>query len=62
MMPFHLLSRAHVGLVHLEKRLRLSWMLPSDIMKSGSRDIVCLALAHQAIVLENIPLFGLITL
>lgn len=61
MMALDLLIRTHLSTIHLKEGLGLSWMFSSDIMKSSSCNIVCLALAYQAIVLEDILLFRLIT-
>lgn len=44
--------------IHLEEIHRLLWMLASNIVESASGDIVCVALSHQRIVLQQILNLG----
>lgn len=49
-----------IGRVRLEKVIRLRGMSPRHIMKGRRSDIVGLALADQAVVLQEVLLFGFV--
>lgn len=55
-----LLLGSQVGGIRAKELGRLCGMLPGHIMESRGRNVVGLALANQAVVLENVLLFRVI--
>lgn len=55
-----LLLRSQLSSIHAEELVRLSGMLARDVVESRSSDVVCLALAHQAVVLEQVLLLRVV--
>ncbi len=60
MAPLGLLLRANLVLVHAEEFVRLSRMFSSDIVKCGRRNVIGLALTHQAVVIQQVLLLSLV--
>lgn len=50
----HLLRRSHLGFVQLEELLWARRMHASDIVECGGRDVVCLAFAHETVILKKV--------
>lgn len=63
MAPLRFFRRTRqLAIIHLEKLGRLGWAGASNIDKCSRGDVVCLALAHKRVVVEEVTQLRLVAI